>query len=339
MHSTNKKILITGASGFIGSFLVEEALAQGFDVWAGVRGTSKRDFLSDPRIRFFNLDLSDKRRLLQQLEAHVGEHGAFDCVVHAAGLTKCLDPADFMRVNADGTQRLAEALVGAKALSGRFVFLSSLSVYGAIHEDDALPITLSDEPRPNTAYAASKLEAERRLKEIDGLRYVILRPTGVYGPRERDYFLMAQSIGRHVDFAVGYRPQVITFVYVRDVVQAAFLALEKGTEGTAYALTDGAEYSSRAFSDLLQREMGVRGVLHIKAPLWILRLVCAAGEQIARRTKKPTALNNDKYAILSQRNWRADISPAVAELGYCPAWTLARGVAETVAWYKDNGWL
>lgn len=182
---------------------------------------------------------------------------------------------------------------------------------------------------PNTAYGASKLQAESLLADVKGLNYVVLRPTGVYGPRERDYAMMAQSIRRHIDFAVGYRPQTLTFIYVADLVDAAFLALEHGECGRKYFLTDGAEYSSRAFSDLIQQRLGVRHVLHVTAPLWVLRVVSWIAEHAARMLGTTSTLNSDKYRIMRQRNWRCDITPARKELGYCPQWPLKRGVDAT----------
>ena len=329
------KILVTGASGFIGSFIVEEALNRGMEVWAAVRRTTSRRYLSDPRINFIELDFSSKDRLVEQLRDHV-----FDYVVHAAGVTKCLDKSDFRRVNTDGTRHIVDALLELQMPLKRFVFISSLSVYGAIHERQPYQdITENDCPRPNTAYGKSKLEAERYLDSIgNDFPYIILRPTGVYGPREKDYFLMAESIKKHVDFAVGFRRQDITFVYVADVVQAVFLALDRGMSGRKYFLSDGEVYSSTQFSDLLKKEMGVKWMLRIVAPVWVLRIVAAIGERVSHITKKPTALNNDKYNILRQRNWRCDIEPAMDELGYHPHYKLAEGVKLAVKWYKENGW-
>lgn len=335
----SKKILITGASGFVGSFLVEEALSRGMDVWAAVRKESSRQWLADERINVLPLHFSDEEKLRTEISQHVKGHGAFDCVIHAAGATKARNREDFFRSNAIVTRNLARVLTDTHALKGRFVFMSSLSVMGAIHETDGGELSERDVPQPNTFYAESKLAAEAELAQIASLDYVILRPTGIYGPREKDYFLMAKSIKGHVDFAVGYKPQVITFIYVRDVVQAAFLALERGVRGKAYFLSDGAEYSSRDFSDLLQKEMGTRGVVHICAPLWVLRVVCAISGKAAQMRNKLTTLNLDKYRILCQRNWRCDITPACKELGFSPQWQLPRGVEETVKWYKDNGWL
>ena len=328
-------ILITGASGFIGSFIVEEALKRGFETWAAVRKSSSRKYLQDERIRFIELDMDDYDRLAAQLRGH-----KFDYVVHAAGLTKSLKEADFFRVNTGCTVNLARALMQENTALRRFVYISSLSVSGPVHEE--MPyreVSADDTPRPNTAYGRSKLKSEEALDAMTGLRCVTLRPTGVYGPREKDYFMMAESIKKHVDFAVGYKPQDLTFIYVEDVVQAVFLALERGRDGAKYILSDGNVYSSRAFSDLIRRELGNPWLLRIKAPIWLLRVITFFGEYAGRLTGRVTALNNDKYNIMKQRNWRCDITPAMTELGYKPHYTLDEGVRLTVKWYKDNGWL
>lgn len=330
------KILITGASGFIGSFIVEEALKQGFETWAAIRKSSSKEYLQDERIHFIELNLSSKAQLIEQLRPH-----QFDYVVHAAGVTKCLNKADFRRINTEGTKNLVDALLDLQMPLKRFVFLSSLSVFGAIKEQ--LPydeIREDDTPKPNTEYGRSKLEAEKYIDSIGSrLPYTILRPTGVYGPHEKDYFMMAKSIKQHIDFAVGYQRQDITFVYVTDVVQAVFLALEKGETGRKYFLSDGQVYQSTTFSDLIHEELGRPWWLRITAPVWVLRVVTFFGEYIGHMTGKVTALNNDKYNILRQRNWRCDIEPARRELGFEPKVQLKEGVKTTIQWYKDHKWL
>lgn len=340
----NPKILITGASGFIGSFIVEEAIKRGFDVWAAMRKSSSRQFLSDNRIHFIELNLASEEDLKQQLAGH-----SFDYVVHAAGVTKCLDKQDFFRINTEGTQHLVRALMELDMPLKRFVYISSLSIMGAIREEQPYQeIRESDEARPNTAYGESKLEAEQWLdafsQELTAnsqqpLPYVILRPTGVYGPRERDYFMMAKSIKAHTDFAVGFKQQDITFVYVTDVVQAVFLALEKGKTGRRYFLSDGEVYQSSTFSNLIRQELGNPWWIRITAPLWLLRIITFFGERIGHMTGKVTALNNDKFHIMRQRNWRCDIEPARRELGYEPQVKLEEGVRRSIKWYKDNKWL
>ena len=329
------KILITGASGFIGSFIVEEALRRGFETWAAVRGSSSRQFLTDERINFIELNLSSEEQLTEQLRGL-----QFDYVVHAAGVTKCLDKQDFHRINTEGTQHLVRVLLALQMRIKRFVYISSLSIMGAIREQQPYTEILeSDVAKPNTAYGKSKLEAEKWLATVKDLPYVILRPTGVYGPRERDYFMMAKSIKSHTDFAVGYKQQDITFVYVTDVVQAVFLALEKGVTGRKYFLSDGEVYQSSTFSNLIRKELGNPWWIRITAPLWVLRVVTFVGEYVGRLTGKVTALNNDKYNIMRQRNWRCDIEPARKELGYEPKVKLEEGVRRSIQWYKDNKWL
>ncbi len=261
------KILITGASGFIGSFIVEEALRRGFETWAAVRKSSSRAFLQDERIHFIELDFSSQGKLEQQLTGH-----QFDYVVHAAGATKCLHKEDFFLINTEGTMHFVNALMALKMPLKRFVYISSLSIMGAIREQQPYEeIRESDEAQPNTAYGQSKLAAEQWLSSLNSqpstFNYIILRPTGVYGPRERDYFLQIQSIKNHLDFAVGFQRQDITFVYVTDVVQAVFLALEKGQTGRAYFLSDGEVYQSSEFSDLVHEALG--------RPWWIRHLAVA----------------------------------------------------------------
>lgn len=381
------KILITGASGFIGSFLCEEGLSRGMETWAGVRENSSRRWLRDERLRFAVLDMAHPDTLDRQLEEYSSVIGRWDVIVHAGGATKCLHKEDFDRNNFDCTRNFVEALEAHGMLPTLFVYVSSLSVLGPIREqmvapyDVAVPdylgadanfvqrwtvrksvyqpMTADDVARPNTAYGESKVKSEAWLREYaakknhdgsDAFRYVVIRPTGVYGPREKDYFMMAQSIKQHVDFAVGYKPQEITFIYVRDLVGAIYAAVGKavGADGSAlptvicgksYAVSDGFVYDSRAFSDLLKREMGVGGLLRIKAPLCVLRLICLVSEKLSKLTGKMTALNGDKYNIMSQRNWQCDIQPLKDDLGFVPEWNLERGVKEAVQWYKDNGWL
>ena len=318
-------ILITGASGFIGSFLVEEALNRGMEVWAAVRKGSSMRYLRDERIHKVELDLSSVSQMQEALSAL-----RIDYVVHAAGATKALRLEDFYKVNTQGTQNLVRALETSNPSLQRLIFISSLSVMGAVREQQPYTeIQDTDTPQPNTAYGKSKLAAEEWLKKECRLPFTILRPTGVYGPREKDYMLMADSIRKGLDTAVGYKQQDLTFVFVKDVVQAVFKSMKSpNTIGNAYFLSDGEVYSSRDFSDLIIGEMGKKHVLRITFPLWVLRLVCAVSDAWMHVSGKLSTLNNDHYNILKQRNWRCDITPAQRDFGYAPEWKLPEGVRE-----------
>lgn len=331
------KILITGATGFIGSFIVEEAIKRGFEVWAAVRRTSSRKYLQQPEINIIELDFGSEDSLKKQLAGF-----AFDYVVHAAGVTKCLNSEDFFRTNTEGTKNLVSAIIKLNMPLKRFVFISSLSILGAIHEEMPYKdISDSDTPQPNTAYGRSKLMAEEYLRSLKDFPFVILRPTGVYGPREKDYFLMAKSISQHVDFAVGYKRQDITFIFVKDVVQAVFLALSADAKvvGKSYILSDGNVYTSRTFSDFIQKDLNVKHVVRIVAPIWLLKVISTIGEYVGHLTGRISALNRDKYNIMKQRNWRCDITPAKEDLGFSPEYNLERGTQITMKWYRDNKWI
>ena len=328
------KILITGASGFIGSHLAEKLLSLGHEVWCGVRATTSRKYLSDPRLHFTDINLSSQENIMESLR-----NIPLDVVVHAAGATKCRRKEDFYTINTLGTQHLVDALEALypDTAKPRFIFVSSLSVVNSIP---------SERLGSATAYGDSKYRAEEIVRRSP-LPYVILRPTGVYGPREKDYFLMVKSIRQHIDFSVGFKPQRLTFVYVSDVVQAIVKSITQPAEKVVchtFTLSDGAEYSSETFSDLiisaLEETEGRRPfVLRLRLPLFVLRVVCFFGEWYNRLTGRLTTLNADKYNILSQRDWRCDISSSRELLGYSPEVLLAEGVRKSVKWYKDNKWI
>jgi len=359
-------ILITGASGFIGSYLCEEALNRNMNVWAGMRAHSSKKYLQDERLQFICLDMAKPDVLRQQLSDFKAEGGKWDIIVHAGGATKCLNKEDFYKNNFDCTRNFVEALKELDMVPQQFLYVSSLSVLGPLRENMVAkhkldipagikcdqsfidtytikesvyePMLADETPKPNTAYGESKVMSERYLKDC-GINYTIFRPTGVYGPREKDYFLMAQSIKQHFDSAVGFQPQEITFIYVRDLVNVILAAIGKDVCGKMYSVSDGFVYNSRAFSDLLQKEMGTKCVLHITFPVWFLHIVCAVSGAMSKLTGKMSALNMDKFNILKQRNWQCDITPLQKDLGFTPEWNLERGVKEAIAWYKENGWL
>ncbi len=310
-----------------------------FGVWAGVRSSSSREYLRDRKIHFLELDFAHPNELRAQLSGHKGTYNKFDYIIHCAGVTKCVDKKEFDLVNYLQTKYFIDTLRELNMIPKQFIFISTLSVFGPVHEKTYDPIMEGDTPSPNTAYGLSKLKTELYLQSVPGFPYVIYRPTGVYGPREKDYYLMAKSIRQHTDFSVGFRRQDLTFVYVKDIVQAVFLGMEKQVSRRAYFLADGKVYNSRAFSDLIRKELGNPFVIRLRCPLIVLKVVSLFAEFWAKRRNKASTLNSDKYRIMKQRNWQCDITPAVKELGFSPEYDLERGVKETIAWYKDKGWL
>ena len=189
-----ESILITGASGFIGSFIVEEALKRKFGVWAGIRSTSSKRYLKNRKIHFLELDFAHPNELRAQLSGHKGTYNKFDYIIHCAGVTKCPDKHSFDYVNYLQTKYFIDTLKELNMVPKQFIYISTLSVFGPVREKDYTPIKADDPAVPNTAYGLSKLKAELYIQSMPGFPYVIYRPTGVYGPREADYYLMAKSI-------------------------------------------------------------------------------------------------------------------------------------------------
>lgn len=334
-----KKILVTGASGFIGSFLVEGALERGFQTWAGIRKSSSRKYLTNSDIIFAELDFANINNLEEELLLHNKEHNGWDYIIHCAGVTKCKSSEGFDRGNYLATKNFVETLLKLDMVPSKFIYISSLSVFGPIHEDNYEPISENDKPSPNTAYGESKVKSENYLSSLKNFPYIIMRPTGVYGPREKDYFLMVKSIKNHIDFAAGLKRQDLTFIYVKDLVQAVFLSIEKDVVRRSYFITDGAVYDSRKFSDLIQKELGNPFVIHFKCPLFILKIISLFAEFGAKCFGKTSTLNMDKYKIMKQRNWQCDITPLIEELNYSPKYPLEKGVKEIVNWYKEQKWI
>lgn len=336
---TAKKILITGSSGFIGSFLVEKSLSMGWHTWAGVRKTSNRQYLQDDRIRFVDLPFADKSKLAAQLKELSARYGRFDYIIHNAGVTKCLKSSGFDKVNYHYAVNFIEALKEADCVPDKFIYMSSLSVMGLGDESKYTPFKIENIPNPNTAYGKSKLKTEEYIRSQKDFPYLIFRPTGVYGPREKDYFLMLKTVKSGLDVSAGLQPQHLTFIYVKDLADAVFLGLKSEIKNKTYFVADGNVYTDREYTALVKEALGKKHVFRLKVPLWLLKSVSVVAEGISRLTRKPSTLNRDKYRIMKQRNWEVDISPLKSDLGFTAKYNLEEGLKESIGWYRENAWL
>ncbi len=334
-----KSILITGAGGFIGGFLVEEALKRGYDTWAAVRATTSREFLKDERIHFIELDYSDQEKLEQTLREHESEWGRWDYIVHNLGVTKSTNYLDFEQVNYGYLRTFVDALQETGMTPDVFLLMSSLSVMGPGDEKNYKPISPDDIPMPNTFYGVSKLKAETYLQMIEGFPYTIFRCTGVYGPHEKDYYLMIKSIKRGFDFCVGFNKQMLTFIYVKDLVTGVMDALEKGPLRKAYFISEDKAYTQQEFRQIVCEELGKKFVIPVTCPLWLVKIVCGISEWIGKVTLKASTLNRDKFKILKQRNWMCDTTDARQDFNFQPKYSLREGIREAIAWYREAGWL
>ncbi len=333
-----KRVLIVGAGGFAGGFMAEEALRRGYEVWAGVRESTSRRWLADPAIRFVVFDFDSPESLAPTLASAFPEGEKWDYIVYNLGATKCLSFADFNKINYIYLRDFTDALKKSGMEPQKMLYMSSLSAMGPGDEKDYTPFTETMIPRPDTKYGASKLKAEMWLATC-GIPVVIFRATGIYGPRDHDYFLMFQAIGRGFDFSVGYRRQLLSFIYVEDLARAVFDALEKAPAGETYNIAEPRSYTQKEFREIASAAMGKKSVIPMRMPLWAVRLVSGIAEKIGVAKGKPSTLNRDKFNIMKQRNWAVDVSKARAGFGFSPRVDLREGVGRAVEWYNKEGWL
>lgn len=318
--TAHESVLITGATGFIGGYIVEHLLRQGYRLYIAVRRESNLSKLAPLPIQTVELDYTST----EQMRVSLQQLPTIDYVVHAAGITKSHDVTLFREVNAEQTKRLLEALPEPPK---RFFLLSSMGSFGL--NSSAAPLSSDMPRRPNTAYGESKLLAEQYVA-ASGIPYTILCPTGVYGVGERDYLLAINTMRRsRLSFVSGWPRQRLSFVYVRDVARAvAFLLHEPRAVGETYLLSDGREYSDSEFTQIV-RDLTAQRIWQVRVPTAILWVACQVGEWCNRLLGCSSPLNRDKYPILRQRNWLCDISP-LRELGFEPLYDLRRGLAETL---------
>ena len=334
----DKRILVVGAGGFVGGFVVEEGLKRNYEVWAGVRETTSRKYLGDSRIKFLTLDFDNPDSIIASLEQALPENEKWDWIIYNLGATKALSFSDFSKINYDYLRYFIEALKQCGKMPEKFLYMSSLSAMGAGDEKNYTPFTEKHIPSPNTKYGASKLKAEMLLA-MEGVPYIIFRPTGIYGPRDRDYYLMFKSLAQGVDFSVGFRKQLLTFIYVEDLARAVYDALEKAPVGETYIIAEPRAYTQTEFRKIASSELNKKLVVPLKLPLWAVKGVSAIAEKWGVARMKPSTLNRDKYNIMKQRNWSADISKAQKDFGFSPQVSLAEGVKKSIGWYKKEGWL
>lgn len=332
----SKKLLVVGAGGFIGGFIAEEGLHRGFDTYVAVRESTSRRYLTDERLHFVVLDYGDEESMAQSLKEALPEGEKWDFIIYNLGATKCANYFDFNRINYNYLRSFVEVLRDIDKVPHRFLFMSSLSALGMGDEKNYTPITSQTIPNPNTRYGLSKIKAETYLETVPDFPYIIFRPTGVYGPHEKDYLMMIKSIDSHWDFGVGYRKQLLTFIYVEDLVNAMFDAYDAGVVKKKYIISEDRSYTQKEFRDIVARELGGKWVIPVKLPMWIVYVASYFAEKWAAAQMKASTLNRDKFKIMKQRNWSCDVSEAKRDFNFNPQFSLEKGIKATVAAYLSD---
>ncbi|OGW68507.1 MAG: hypothetical protein A3J72_04610 [Nitrospirae bacterium RIFCSPHIGHO2_02_FULL_40_19] len=323
------KALITGASGFIGSHLAEELSKRGYEVACIVRKTSDLKWLSGFDIKLINGDCADKDSLNNCVKG-------YDYVFHLAGLTKTNCKEDFYSVNTKGTENLIEAVVKNNSEVKRFVYLSSLSAFGP-KVNANLP-NEKDNPLPVSDYGKSKLRGEKAVLGCsDRIPISILRPSAVYGPRDKELFLFFKLIKRGIMPYWG--DGQTSLVYVDDLINAIILSAEKESAvGRTYFISDGIVYSNNEIINEIASALNVK-VFMIKLPKPILLPIGFLSDGISKIMGKSTMVNSDKIKELMHTDWICDITKAKDDLCFQPRVGIKKGIKWTADWYKIHRWL
>lgn len=329
-----KKVLITGASGFVGGFLVAEALKRDLIVHAAIRKSSSTEYLQDPRITFIYIDFADTNGL-----GHILSDGKYDYIIHNAGLTKSAVPDAYFEVNARYLDNILLALVRNKLTLEKFVFISSLAAKGPAEFTNDGIVTEDSEPHPVTNYGRSKLEAEIILKGYTQIPYTIIRPTAVYGPREKDLFTVYELINKGLEMTVGMKDQQLTFIYVKDLVRVILDATLSDKKNVAYFVTDLEVHTSTAYNAAIRAALCRKRTLKVRLPIPIVRMIGYLAEKSGKVTGNYPALNIEKVNELEAKSWKCDTKNLQEDLAYAPEYNLKKGLAESIDWYKRNNWI
>ena len=326
-----ERVLITGASGFVGYHLINKAINNNLEVFAAVRKSSKVEHLKGLDIKYTYPDFTN----LQALTDNINEN-KYDYIIHAAGVTRARSVEEYNTINVDYTYNLAIAAIESKISLKKFVLISSLAAIGPLNDLDGI-ITGNTTPNPVTAYGRSKLLAEEKLKSVEGLNYTILRPTGVYGPRDKDIFIFFKQINNRFEPYIGKIAQNLSLIYVTDLAKVAVKALYAGNK-LAYNLSDGNFYNRYELGNITKNALNLK-TFKIHLPVNFVKLIANIAEKISSLRHQAAVLNVEKLNELMAVNWNCDITPAKSDLGFNPVYDLKAGVTETLKWYKANKWL
>lgn len=320
------KALVTGATGFIGSHLVDELIKRGYQVTCLVRTTSSLKWIEGLDVELAYGDCGDEGSL-------ASISGEFDYVFHLAGLTKAKREEDFLCANARGTENLLKTLVTRTRGVRRFVYLSSLAAVGPSPDGIALDETAP--PRPVSGYGRSKLEGEIiTLRYQDKIPVTIIRPPAVYGPRDKDFYLFFKMVKR------GFYPYwgkcYYSLLYVDDLIRGLLQAAKQGGAADGvYFLTDGQIYSNDDIVNEISQALNSRAV-RVPVPRTLLPVIAGLG---ARLGNGLSIINADKMREARHAHWVCDSRRAASELGYVPKVMIKEGIKWTADWYRIHQWL
>jgi nucleoside-diphosphate-sugar epimerase len=329
------KVLLTGATGFIGSHTAEKLVQEDYQVRCLIRSNANVNFLQQliPEVELVEGSINDSSSLRRAVLD-------VDAIIHCAGLIKAKTWEDFFNVNAQGTHNLLEAAKSFAPNLRRFVLVSSLSACGASLNN---PVMLFNEGevKPVSKYGYSKLQAEIIAKNYaELLPITVIRPSVVYGPRDLTTLSFFKIINHGFIPLVQRGMGVASTIYVRDVASALINAVKLDVpSGSAYFLEDGALMTWRERYYQLSQHTTRHKLIEIPVPNFFLQTAAWINENYGHLRKKAVFLTRDKMQELKQQYWVCSSETAQRDLLWRPTVSWLEGTGLTYAWYKKEGWL
>jgi len=319
------RVAITGATGFVGSHLARALLTRGDRVRALARTPSPG--LAEAGAEIIPGSLADDDALRRLVEGAQVVH-------HVAGAIAAPSEADFMRINADGTARLAEAARAAGVR--RFVYVSSIAVSGPSARGK--PMDEAGPARPVTPYGRSKQAGEEAVV-ASGVSFTIVRPPVVYGPRDKSVLKIFRLARRGYAPLLGDGLQELNLIFAADLARALLAAAASpATEGRTYHAAHPDVMTQRELVRAIGRACG-RTVRTVAVPAPVVRTLVNITAVAARMTGRPPFLDPSKTPELLAPAWTCTSDALARDAGWKAEVALARGLEETARWYGEAGWL
>lgn len=322
------RALVTGGNGFIGSILVER-LVQENKVRCLVRKTSNLRWIEHLPIDLVYGELRNPA----SLRAAVAD---VDIVFHLAGVTRGRVEADYMDGNYKATQNLLEACAASDSLQS-FVFVSSQAAGGPSR--DQIPVTEDEAHQPVSAYGRAKRRAEEAVLQTAPFPTTVIRPPSVYGPRDKDFFVLFKNIQKGILPMVGRGDQRISMVYISDLIDGILLAATtESAHGHIFNICSDEAVSFWHLATTISETLSKRPLV-LRLPLWLVDYASRISEGVSRFSGKASLLNRDKVTELRQPSWLVSNQKAKKLLGFMPRVSLNEGLQTTADWYRDHHWL
>lgn len=323
--------LVTGASGFVGSHLVDKLIDLNHNVRIIARKESKLKWIDTSKVEIFNCDYDD----VDTLKIAVSN---VDYIFHVAGVIKAKTKELYYKGNVEVTKNLLKAVNDANKNLKRFVFISSQAAAGPSPFNH--PKTEDMESIPVTNYGRSKLEAERVVLGYKGkIPVTIVRPSAVYGPRDPEILLFFQTLKKGIQPMVGFNEKYVSLVHVSDLIDGILLSAFSGNSlNQTYFISSEKGYGWEEIGNISSKILGKK-VIKIRIPHFIIFLVAAISHFLSFFKKEATILNIEKAREMVQKSWVCSVEKAKKELGYSQKIELEEGIKQTIEWYRENQWL